>query len=355
MNGPAGSPDAEFDLRPYRSRVPFTRQPGFRSFLSVGLGFTAVGVVVGIVAGALAGTSDLLSIGVGAAAFGGCGFLPLVLALLARPGRYLTQLRLDPIGFSVTTSAGKTVRVAWSDPDLTLTFVAGRVPRTAGGVVPEEWLVRPAPIDGMVGPEARAALLAAAREHGFLESEESFLMKPRERGLGPARVVARNAAQPSFATAYTEAEVAAPLPAVADDASAGARRFDLSGVAPPVYAPAARAVPNALREITVKDGGVEYTEASGRQGHRGWSDPKLRLELSRRLASPIDPLARASAAWRVTLPNESRSGAVDGRCYAAIVASAERAGLEVTTVRFPGVQRPPRFWLAVTRIRRPER
>ena len=351
---PAGRRTQQFDLTPFRSRVRFVENPGFRTFLLVGLGFTALGAVLGVPIGFAAGDLTWFPIALGAAAFGGAGWVPMLLALAIRPWRYLVSLEIDPESLTLRDSTGKTSKVAWNDPDLSLTILESVAPLPARPEEPrgEEILVMPGRIDGMVSPEARRALLDEACLHGMVFGEESFTREGRSRGSAPIPVVARTAARESFGSLYATQTSPGPISATVPRPALPAR-FDLHGVAAPTYDPQRPSRANGLRELTVTAQGLDLVDAKGQRFERRWSSPKLRVDMGRRLTSPLDRLDRTAATWSLQVGPGGIHGAVDGIAATTIVRAAEAAGLDAVTVRIPGLEARPTFWIADIHLRPP--
>jgi hypothetical protein len=350
-----------FDLRPFRPRTSFTRSLAFRTMLLLGLGFTGLGIAIGfgLVVTEFAGlpaTDRLTGFIVCAAGFGGSGFAPLLLAVLGgRPWRYLTTLRIGPGGFSLEDSTGKSVSFSWDDPNLTITVRESHVVGgTARSLAAEEVIIMPSFVVGRIGREAATALLEAARRHDLVLGEDSFASTTWDRGWRPTTVVDRSAVAPSFASQFTESERELALPA-GDHEIPLPRTFDLSSVTPPIYGSGPAARSNGLREVTVTPNGLDLVDERGKKHHHGWTDEGLRIDMIRRLPSPLDQLRRPNCTWSLQVEPPKVSGFVSGACYGSIVTAARVAGLVEVTHRTLGLSRPPGFWVGETKLRPPRK
>ncbi|MCI4361040.1 MAG: hypothetical protein L3J91_04995 [Thermoplasmata archaeon] len=327
--------------------------PGYQTMLRLGVGFTALGAALGVPVGLLSGAALLWTVPMMAGLNGFCGFAPLILVLLQRPWRYLVSLEIGPDTLQLRDSVGKASSIRWDDPDLSITILEpfGPLPSVGATGATEDLLIMPSRVDGGVGPAARAALLDAAAHHGLLRSDESFSVEGRRRGDPNRAVIAHTVARTALGAGFTDPNDA-PVEAAAHRGWDGhPLSFDLAHVFPPRYDMAAPAPSNGLRAVTVSPAGLDLVDAKGRGSRCEWRDPKRMRERSRRLTSPLDRIDRPSAVWSLQSGSGRDRGAVDGTAAQAIAAAASSAGLQVVTLRFPGFQRPPTFWIARIIIR----
>jgi hypothetical protein len=321
--------------------------------LLLGLGFTALGSVFGVVIAVVVGAKSLgdwvFAISLATGATGAAGFAPLFLLILGCPWRYLVALRIDDHGFSIEDSGGKGFAMGWQDPGLAFTTrETVDAPADSLAAVPGEALmVVPRGVTGRIGPEARAALFESAAAHGLVVLEEEYLGRDTDRRAPSVHVVARSAARPAFDGSVEPARLGmSRFPEACPPGNAFAT-FDVTAVHPPAYMTGGAARGNELRQVPVSKEGLDLVDARGRSFRQPWAAGTVKIDMMRRLASLVDPLDAPNGAWHLQVGPARVKGYIDGECYATIRSAAHAAGLEVVTGRFPG----NRVWVASTEIR----
>lgn len=360
MAGRASAGAREFDVSAYRSHERLGSNPMVRFMIVLGLAFTAAGAGVGFYAatqvqGAGWGALPLLT---GLFAFG--GFSPLLLIFLpGRPWRWLRAVRVGPDGFDLVLSSGAPISHPWDEPALAFSVQQElATPPSAATGVPrgERLLVAPRLMTHNISAEAREALLFEAAAHGFQVSEEPLDVRTGSRSDPPVPVIERVAWR-GFLGGVTAPLPTPPGPLATGGnvAGGGTVTFDLSATPAPTRDPTSSLAspPAMFRTVTVSDATLSFVTRHGRSVTCDWNTPGLSLWFSRSLEAPGTPFSSPTATWFLAIRKPDVSGQVPAACYAAIVATARRVGLECSSYRFPAGRRLPGLWRAYTTLRRP--
>lgn len=349
-----------FDLTGHRPEKDRGARSGQRLLLGIGVAFTLAGIGIDLYLRSQ-GFVTLAETILVVAVFATVGWWMPVAGLLSRPYRRFDSLRLDSSGFALSDSRGKAVVVAWTEPGLSIAF---RQDVSMGGASPgpggqgERMILFPRRVQTWVGPDAREALLDAARAHGFAYGEQTYSRISDGRPSALVGCIDRAVAlgPPGSTTAGSAVPSTGPPAGTgrSSESPAAVETYDVSS--PPILSRSQIAPPgpNRIVRVDVSAEGAVITKRNGGVVRFDWRDPRLRLSLLARLESAVTPFDATTISWVLTPRGRGDLGRITGPCAAALVRAAERHGLWCLGSRFPGLARPPEhWWLATLEIRPP--